>query len=169
MSANNPTTPPPLNPAADEAAQKKAADDAAALRYAAAHLKSKPLPPDFDPNKRATVGEALSSIKPDDFTRVHQAPCTREGLLTGIGGGAAVGALRYLTGGMSILSLSLSFCSLCPSSSAQKREKASRLSKPIAKQRPYLNLPIGPSPPALPSALLPTSIASTSVASSATT
>lgn len=106
MSANNPTTPPPPNPSADEAAQKKAADDAAALRYAAAHLTAKPLPPDFDPNKRATVGEALSSIKREDFTRVHQAPCTREGLLTGIGGGAAVGALRYLTGGMSLLSLS---------------------------------------------------------------
>lgn len=110
MSANNPTTPPPPppNPSSDEAARQKGVSDAAALRYAEAHLQSKPLSPNVDPNKRATVSEAFHSIKPEDFTRVHQTPCAREGLLTGIGSGAAIGALRYLTGGMSSPPLSLS-------------------------------------------------------------
>lgn len=82
----------------EEARKREAA--AAAQRYAEVSLKSVPIPEGVDPNQRATVGEAVKSIKAEDFTRVHQAPCTREGLLTGIGSGAAIGALRYITGGM---------------------------------------------------------------------
>ncbi|KAF3763579.1 hypothetical protein M406DRAFT_243352, partial [Cryphonectria parasitica EP155] len=46
----------------------------------------------------ATLGEAVTTIKADDFLKVHQAPCTREGLLTGIGSGSAIGFLRYIVG-----------------------------------------------------------------------
>ncbi|EJT82484.1 hypothetical protein GGTG_02457 [Gaeumannomyces tritici R3-111a-1] len=48
--------------------------------------------------QRATIGEAVGTIKPEDFLAVHNAPCSRQGLLTGIGGGAGVGALRFVLG-----------------------------------------------------------------------
>ena len=38
-----------------------------------------------------------------DFTKIfqlHKAPCGREGLLTGIGAGVAVGIVRFILGGM---------------------------------------------------------------------
>lgn len=94
-SSTSPTTLP-----IDPEAARKQQQAAAAERFAEVSLKSVPLPPDFDPNKRATLGEAVSTIKPEDFTKVHEAPCTREGLLTGIGSGAAAGFLRYIVGGM---------------------------------------------------------------------
>ncbi|KAJ9148527.1 hypothetical protein NKR23_g4940 [Pleurostoma richardsiae] len=47
---------------------------------------------------RASVSEAAKSIKPADFLQIHQAPCVREGLIAGIGGGSAVGVLRYVLG-----------------------------------------------------------------------
>jgi cytochrome c oxidase assembly protein subunit 20 len=54
------------------------------------------------PNRpsRPTLKEGVQSIKSDDFFRVHHIPCAREGLMTGIGAGAAVGVGRYVVGGM---------------------------------------------------------------------
>lgn len=74
-------------------------------RFAEVSLKSVPLPEGVDPNKRASVGEAAKMIKPEDLFKVHQAPCSREGFLTGIGSGAAVGFLRYIAGGKYLLLL----------------------------------------------------------------
>lgn len=68
-------------------------------RYAEVSLKSIPIPEGVDPNKRASIGEAAKTIKPEDLLKVHQTPCSREGFLTGIGSGAAVGFLRYIAGG----------------------------------------------------------------------
>ncbi|KAK4132669.1 cytochrome oxidase biogenesis protein, Cox20 subunit [Trichocladium antarcticum] len=45
-----------------------------------------------------SVTDALHSIKPTDFLTFHQAPCSRSGLLTGIGAGAAIGAVRWIMG-----------------------------------------------------------------------
>ncbi|GAB1317862.1 Cytochrome c oxidase assembly protein COX20, mitochondrial [Madurella fahalii] len=56
-----------------------------------------PQPPQ-PPHHRATITEAVQSIKPSDFLTVHQAPCSRTGLLTGIGAGAVAGALRWIMG-----------------------------------------------------------------------
>ena len=49
-------------------------------------------------SKSPTVTEALASIKPSDFLTIHQKPCARPGLLTGIGAGAVVGILRFIIG-----------------------------------------------------------------------
>ncbi|KAI1451732.1 hypothetical protein F4805DRAFT_463499 [Annulohypoxylon moriforme] len=46
-----------------------------------------------------TVTDAFQTIKSDDFYSVHKIPCARQGLMTGIGAGAVVGAGRYITGG----------------------------------------------------------------------
>lgn len=97
MSSSSTST--PAAPPSDPNAARKQQEAAAAQRFAELSLKSVPVPPGVDPNKRATVGEAVRTIKPEDFTKVHQAPCTREGLLTGIGTGAAAGFLRYIAGG----------------------------------------------------------------------
>ncbi|KAG8162812.1 hypothetical protein KVR01_007290 [Diaporthe batatas] len=86
-SPNNQPTP------GDEQARRAAME-----RYAEVSLKSVPLPEGVDPNKRATVGEAFKTIKSDDILKVHQAPCSRDGFITGIGSGAAVGFLRYIIG-----------------------------------------------------------------------
>ncbi|CAK7214022.1 hypothetical protein SCUCBS95973_002001 [Sporothrix curviconia] len=48
--------------------------------------------------QRASVSDAVKSIKASDFLTVYQVPCARQGFLTGIGGGAVVGALRYILG-----------------------------------------------------------------------
>ncbi|KAK0609918.1 hypothetical protein B0T17DRAFT_501136, partial [Bombardia bombarda] len=45
-----------------------------------------------------SLTEVVQTIKPADFLTVHQTPCARQGFLTGIGGGAAVGALRWVMG-----------------------------------------------------------------------
>lgn len=79
--------------------QSRKAQTAAMERFAEVSLKSVPLPEGVDPNKRATVGEAFKTIKSDDILKVHQAPCSRDGFITGIGSGAAVGFLRYIIGG----------------------------------------------------------------------
>jgi cytochrome c oxidase assembly protein subunit 20 len=73
------------------------------------HLWSTPLPEsqtnaDGTPNPDAppvqhTLREALDSIKKDDWARITETPCAREGLLTGIGSGFAVGMLRFLVKG----------------------------------------------------------------------
>ncbi|PSR92358.1 hypothetical protein BD289DRAFT_451833 [Coniella lustricola] len=103
MSSSSPTSLPSSDPgrSSPEALareQQKQADAAAAQRFAEISLKSRPIPEGVDPNKRATLGEAVTTIKPDDFLKVHQAPCSREGLLTGIGSGGAIGFLRYIIG-----------------------------------------------------------------------
>jgi len=51
------------------------------------------------PKEGAAVVDAAKTIKLGDFMKVHQYPCHRQGYLAGIGGGAAVGALRYILGG----------------------------------------------------------------------
>lgn len=94
---NQPTPNRTPGPADDEQARKSQA--AAMERFAEVSLKSVPLPEGVDPNKRATVGEAFKTIKGDDILKVHQAPCSRDGFITGIGSGAAVGFLRYIAGG----------------------------------------------------------------------
>lgn len=44
------------------------------------------------------MADAWRSIKADDFLSVHQAPCSRQGFLTGIGSGGAIGFLRFVLG-----------------------------------------------------------------------
>lgn len=46
-----------------------------------------------------SITEGFQSIKPDDIFKVHQIPCARQGLMTGIGAGAAMGMGRYFIGG----------------------------------------------------------------------
>ncbi|KAI2616908.1 hypothetical protein GGS26DRAFT_596673 [Hypomontagnella submonticulosa] len=46
-----------------------------------------------------TLEEGLRSIKADDFLSVHKIPCARQGFMTGIISGAAVGVGKYLIGG----------------------------------------------------------------------
>lgn len=96
-SPNQPTPNQTPGSAGDD--QSRKAQAAAMERFAEVSLKSKPLPEGVDPNKRATVGEAFKTIKSDDILKVHQAPCSRDGFITGIGSGAAVGFLRYIIGG----------------------------------------------------------------------
>lgn len=91
--------PPPQRGGSPEDERARQAEAAAMQRFAEVSLKSVPLPEGVDPNKRATVGDAAKMIKPDDLLKVHQAPCSREGFLTGIGSGAAVGFIRYIAGG----------------------------------------------------------------------
>jgi cytochrome c oxidase assembly protein subunit 20 len=56
------------------------------------------IPPNARQKEEASISNAWNSIKPSDFLSVHQTPCARQGFLTGIGGGAAVGVLRYVMG-----------------------------------------------------------------------
>ncbi|KAI1438068.1 hypothetical protein GGR50DRAFT_691545 [Xylaria sp. CBS 124048] len=47
---------------------------------------------------RPTLKDGIQTIKTDDFFKVHQIPCAREGLMTGIGAGVVLGIGRYVTG-----------------------------------------------------------------------
>ncbi|KAI1817030.1 hypothetical protein GGS20DRAFT_120732 [Poronia punctata] len=47
---------------------------------------------------RPTFKEAFESISSEDFFKIHQIPCAREGLMTGIGAGTAFGMGRYIVG-----------------------------------------------------------------------
>ncbi|KAL2193787.1 hypothetical protein P885DRAFT_71803 [Corynascus similis CBS 632.67] len=49
-------------------------------------------------SRQPTIADAVGTIKPSDFLTFHQAPCARTGLLTGIGAGATVGAMRWIMG-----------------------------------------------------------------------
>ncbi|KAI4594218.1 hypothetical protein KJ359_008493 [Pestalotiopsis sp. 9143b] len=51
-----------------------------------------------EPNKRPTISDGFKTIKKEDFLNVHQIPCARQGLMTGIGSGFVLGMVRYLTG-----------------------------------------------------------------------
>lgn len=46
-----------------------------------------------------SLGEIAKSIKIEEFKEVHQKPCVRESLLTGMGSGFAVGGIRAVLGG----------------------------------------------------------------------
>ncbi|KAI1851331.1 hypothetical protein JX265_000435 [Neoarthrinium moseri] len=61
-------------------------------------LASAPTSPEAPNNKRPTIADGLKTIKSDDWLKVHQIPCARQGFLTGIGAGALIGAGRYLFG-----------------------------------------------------------------------
>ena len=50
--------------------------------------------------QEAGIIDALRSIKPSEVKEVHQKPCVRDSLLTGIGGGFGVGGVRAIWGGM---------------------------------------------------------------------
>lgn len=49
--------------------------------------------------REASFFDALRSIQLSDFQEVHNKPCVRDGLLTGIGGGFGVGGVRAILGG----------------------------------------------------------------------
>ncbi|KAK6834778.1 ribosomal protein YmL8 [Apiospora arundinis] len=50
-------------------------------------------------NKRPTVSEGFKTIKKDDWFRIHQIPCAREGFMTGIVTGFVTGSGRLIAGG----------------------------------------------------------------------
>ncbi|KAK9781636.1 hypothetical protein SCAR479_01507 [Seiridium cardinale] len=50
------------------------------------------------PARRPTISDGIKTIKSEDFLKVHEIPCARQGLMTGIGAGFVVGFGRYLTG-----------------------------------------------------------------------
>lgn len=60
---------------------------------------SKPIGDKDAASSQPTISEALSSIKTEDFQNVANTPCSRNGLLTGIGTGFGVGGLRFVLGG----------------------------------------------------------------------
>ncbi|KAM0277264.1 hypothetical protein ACHAQH_005922 [Verticillium albo-atrum] len=43
-----------------------------------------------------TVGDAMKTIKPEDFLSVSQAPCARDGYIAGIISGGLVGGIRFI-------------------------------------------------------------------------
>jgi cytochrome c oxidase assembly protein subunit 20 len=49
--------------------------------------------------QRISLGDAAATIKAEDFLKVHEQPCARDGYMTGIGFGAAVGMLRFVLRG----------------------------------------------------------------------
>ncbi|KAK7966841.1 uncharacterized protein PG986_001118 [Apiospora aurea] len=50
-------------------------------------------------NKRPTVSDGFKTIKRDDWFRIHQIPCAREGFMTGIVTGFVTGSGRLIAGG----------------------------------------------------------------------
>jgi hypothetical protein len=46
------------------------------------------------------LAEAIKTVRIEDFKQVHMYPCVRESLLTGIGGGFGMGAVRAVWGSM---------------------------------------------------------------------
>jgi cytochrome c oxidase assembly protein subunit 20 len=124
-----PTTPlPPSSPTPTALPQQQsptptAAEAESARKSLAAH--------------QPTIADAWSSVKAGDFLSVHQAPCSRNGFLTGIGSGAAVGALRFVLGagvpkaanwavGAGVLGAILQY-EYCQASRRREREKMKRV------------------------------------------
>ena len=62
--------------------------------------------------KEIGVGDALESIKLEEFTEIHKKPCVRDALMTGIGSGFGIGGVRALIGGMLLLIESIGNCVL---------------------------------------------------------
>jgi cytochrome c oxidase assembly protein subunit 20 len=52
-----------------------------------------------------TLSEAAKTVRIEDFKQFHKYPCTREALLTGIGGGIGIGGVRVVFGGMILLQI----------------------------------------------------------------
>ncbi|KAK7935872.1 hypothetical protein PG985_001367 [Apiospora marii] len=50
-------------------------------------------------NKRPTITEGFKTIKQDDWFKIHQIPCAREGFMTGIATGFVTGFGRLIAGG----------------------------------------------------------------------
>lgn len=50
--------------------------------------------------RNASVVDAAKTIQLEDFTKIHQTPCVRNAMLPGIGGGATIGAARFVLGGV---------------------------------------------------------------------
>ncbi|KAF4627797.1 hypothetical protein G7Y89_g10357 [Cudoniella acicularis] len=48
--------------------------------------------------KNPGLADAIKTVRVEDFKQVHMYPCVRESLLTGIGGGFAMGGVRALWG-----------------------------------------------------------------------
>ncbi|KHN97174.1 Cytochrome oxidase biogenesis protein, Cox20 subunit [Metarhizium album ARSEF 1941] len=51
---------------------------------------------------RPTISGAVSMIKTEDFTNVHNTPCARQGFLTGIAAGTGIGGLRFVLSGNAV-------------------------------------------------------------------
>ncbi|KAI0165456.1 hypothetical protein GGR52DRAFT_558773 [Hypoxylon sp. FL1284] len=66
-----------------------------------------------------SMKEGFQSIKSDDFFNVHKIPCARQGFLTGIGAGAALGMGRYVVGGRAVKSANWAFWSFVAGSIVQ--------------------------------------------------
>ena len=49
--------------------------------------------------KAPSLGDAVKTVRLEDFKQVHMYPCVRESLLMGIGAGAGLGGVRALWGG----------------------------------------------------------------------
>lgn len=54
-------------------------------------------------NKRPSITEGLKTIKQDDWLKIHQIPCAREGFMTGIATGFVTGFGRLIAGGKSAI------------------------------------------------------------------
>ncbi|KAH8673335.1 hypothetical protein BX600DRAFT_508612 [Xylariales sp. PMI_506] len=54
--------------------------------------------PEQQKMQRPTITDAAKTIKAEDWLKVHQIPCARQGFLTGIGAGAVIGMGRYVMG-----------------------------------------------------------------------
>ncbi|KAL2118893.1 hypothetical protein VTJ04DRAFT_5852 [Mycothermus thermophilus] len=85
---------PSLPPSSSTSSSPSSATSVAQFPSSQPSLQPKPGSNGRDP----TLTEAIATIKPSDFLTFHQAPCVRPGLLTGIGFGATVGALRWIMG-----------------------------------------------------------------------
>jgi cytochrome c oxidase assembly protein subunit 20 len=91
---------------AKSAAQASASDEAAAAASQSPQDKKPPKnlnPVDFHANfpeqrpvERTSLVEAAKTIKGEDFLNIAQVPCARQGLITGIASGAAIGGLRWV-------------------------------------------------------------------------
>lgn len=52
-----------------------------------------------------TLGDAIKTVRLGDFKQVYMYPCVRESLMMGIGGGFAMGGIRALWGGKSLVTV----------------------------------------------------------------
>ncbi|KAK0663449.1 hypothetical protein QBC41DRAFT_234494 [Cercophora samala] len=81
------TTPPPSDPSKPPS-----------LPWVQTSSTPPPTPKPKQTEEELSLSAAVATITPSSFLTVHQAPCARTGLLTGIGLGSSVGFLRWLLG-----------------------------------------------------------------------
>lgn len=62
---------------------------------------SKPIDQNATTSAPPTISDAVSMIKPEDFTKIAETPCARNGFLMGIASGFGVGGLRFILTGLS--------------------------------------------------------------------